>query len=367
MISVFGCDVGENEKEAVGKTLDSQWLGLGKVVEQFETNFSKYINGNNFLMLDSGSNALFLALKLLNLPAGKEVILPSFTWVSCAQAVLLNGLKPVFCDVEIDTMNCSLETITPHISADTGAIMVVHYAGLPVQMDPIIALGYPVVEDAAHAVSSTHNGSSCGTLGDVGIYSFDSVKNLAVGEGGGISIRTREMYERARKLRYCGIGKSGFEASESQNNAGIWWEYDISEPFIKMLPNNVAASIGVAQLERIAELQAKRKSIWEFYSTHLNEEKFILPLDAQPGDQHSYFTYCIRTERRNELARYLKSIGIYTTLRYHPLHLNSLYKSNLKLTNSEVLNSDALSIPLHPRMTEEQVTYVVKHLNEFGA
>ena len=352
MISVFGSDMTAREITASSKVLSSQWIGFGAKVNEFEVELARVRGLPNMTMVDSGSNALFMAVKLLDLPAGSEIILPSFTWVSCAQAVLLAGCLPIFCDVDYDSMNIRARDIEPLITSKTGAIMVVHYAGLPVEMNTILAFGIPVIEDAAHAIASDIDGKACGTLGDIGIYSFDSVKNLAVGEGGGLVAQKDDIVERARRLRYCGIGKSGFEAAAS-NSSGRWWEYDISEPFIKMLPTNIAAAIGLVQLERLETLQLRRKEIWNYYNSSFGDNEVIItPLEAPPGSSHSYFTYCIRVPRRDELAKYLLANGVYSTLRYHPLHLNPIYRQSQRtLENSQKLNETALSIPLHPRMT----------------
>ena len=368
MISVFGSLVGEEEISNVTACMQSQWMGFGKTVDAFEMKYMKKYGLPTFAMVDSGSNALFMAVTLLDLPCGSEVILPSFTWVSCAQAVILAGHKPVFCDVDLKTMNVRCEDIQAKITDKTGAIMVVHYAGLAVDMDPILALGYPIIEDAAHAVDSTYKGKPCGAIGDVGIFSYDAVKNLTVGEGGGITTRSPAQIERAKVMRYCGIGKSGFESAVA--NAGTkarWWEYNIEEPFIKMLPTNMGASIGLAQLDRIDALQARRKEIWDTYQCELaSVPSLILPSEAEQGDRHSYFTYCIRAPRRDDLAHYLLSEEIYTTLRYHPLHLSPLYgQVEERLPNSETLNADALSIPIHPRMSDEDVEMVVKKIKTF--
>lgn len=367
MITVFGSKVGKEEIANVSAVLESQWMGFGKKVTEFEEGFAKRLGLQNFAMVDSGSNALFLAVTLLKLPPNSEVIVPAFTWVSCAQAILMAGHKPVFCDVELDTLNVSRATIEPCITKNTGAIMVVHFAGKPVDMDPILELGLPVIEDAAHAVDSYYKGKACGSIGDVGIYSFDAVKNLTTGEGGGIATRNKELIDRAKILRYCGIGKSGFEAAAataSQKNR--WWEYNITEPFIKMLPTNIAAAIGLAQLEKIDDLQAWRKKIWDIYQTEFRDVSWIItPPDPEEYEKHSYFTYVIRVPNRDKLARYLFDAGIYTTLRYHPLHMNALYKSKAVLKNSEILNEDSLSIPLHPNLTLEQVSLIVDTIKKF--
>jgi len=368
MISVFGSLVSDEEIANVVACMQSQWMGFGKQVDQFEQKYQAKYRLPTFAMVDSGSNALYMAVRLLDLPAQSEVIVPSFTWVSCAQAVILAGHTPVFCDVDLQTMNVRAKDLEAKISEKTAAVMVVHYAGLPVEMKPILDLGYPVIEDAAHAVDSIHHDQACGTIGDVGIFSFDAVKNLTVGEGGGITARNPEWIERAKVLRYCGIGKSGFDSAMSNaKSKNRWWEYNIQEPFIKMLPTNLAANIGIAQLDRIDALQARRKEIWEIYQSELRHiQEVICPPEANSGDRHSYFTYCIRVPRRDELAHYLLEHQIYTTLRYHPLHLNPLYRQTEKrLSNCEQLNEDALSIPLHPRMSDEDVAKVIEELKRF--
>ncbi len=368
MITVFGSLVGDEEIAKVSACMKSQWMGFGKNVDQFEQKYMSKFGLSSFAMVDSGSNALFMAVSLLDLPPNSEVIVPSFTWVSCAQAVILAGHRPVFCDVDLVTMNVRADDIKARITDKTRAVMVVHYAGLAVDMEPILALGYPVIEDAAHAVDSTYQNKPCGSIGDIGIFSYDAVKNLTVGEGGGITARNKAIIERAKIMRYCGIGKSGFDAAvTSAGGKSRWWEYNINEPFIKMLPTNLAANIGLAQLDRIDDLQARRRAIWNIYQTELAQiDEIVLPVDSPPGDRHSYFTYCIRVPRRDELAHYLLENQIYTTLRYHPLHLNSLYKqTNVKLPNCEQLNEDALSIPIHPRLTESEIDKVISKIKDF--
>ncbi len=368
MISVFGSLVGDEEIANVVACMKSQWMGYGKQVDQFEQKYQVKYQLPSFAMVDSGSNALFMAITLLDLPPASEVILPSYTWVSCAQAVILAGHKPVFCDVDLRTMNVRAEDIKARVTEKTGAVMVVHYAGLAVDMEPILALGFPVIEDAAHAVDSTYRGQPCGAIGDVGIFSYDAVKNLTVGEGGGITARDPARIARAKVMRYCGIGKSGFDAAvSSAGGKARWWEYNIQEPFIKMLPTNMAANIGLAQLDRIDSLQARRREIWGTYQREFAQvSELITPPDAPENDRHSYFTYCIRVPRRDELAHYLLANQIYTTLRYHPLHLNPLYgQMNVRLPNCEQLNEDALSIPIHPRMSNEDVEQVISKIKSF--
>lgn len=365
MISVFGSYVGDEEIANVTSCMREQWMGFGKNVDVFEKKYMEKFGLKSFAMVDSGSNALFMAVKLLYLPSGSEIILPTFTWVSCAQAILMAGHRPVFCDVDMDTMNVRCEHIENEMTKKTKAVMVVHYAGLAVDMEPILRLSLPIIEDAAHAINSTYNGRLCGTIGDVGIYSYDAIKNLTSGEGGGITARNPKLIERAKVLRYCGIGKSGFDSAMC--NKPRWWEYDIQEPFIKMLPTNIAAGIAIAQLDRFDSLQKRRKEIWDIYQRELSlVPELIPPNGPEPGDRHSYFTYCIRVPKRDELAHYLLKNGIYTTLRYHPLHLNPLYEqTDINLPNAEQLNDEALNIPLHPRMDDSDVSKVTDTIRGF--
>jgi aminotransferase len=366
MISVFGSCVGQEEFDEIRSSIEQQWMGIGSKTKAFEAAFTERLRLTDFALLDSGSNSLYVAIKLLDLPQGTEVILPSFTWIACAHAVILAGCIPVFCDVDLDSHNVTTETISPHLSLKTGGIMVVHYAGKPVRMDPILAFGLPVIEDAAHAVDSKLGDKYCGSIGTVGIYSFDAIKNLAMPEGGGVTARDKEMVVRARHLRYCGIAKSGFETSASKER---WWEYNIAEIFPKFLPNDIAASIGLAQLRKLDQFQAYRKKIWNLYQIEFaNLGWLVRPQDPISDEQHSYFTYCVRVlkGRRDQFAKYLYSQGIYTTLRYHPLHMNPIYKSCARLPFCEQLSEEALNLPLHPSLSDADVDKILSAVKNFS-
>ena len=367
IISVFGSNVGAEEIAQVSESINAQWLGMGPKLKAFEEEFKQRTGLPDFLMVDSGSNALYMAVTLLDLPKGSEVILPSLTWVSCAQAILLAGCRPVFCDCDYDTMNVTAEDIEPYVTKNTSAIMVVHYGGLPAAIEPIQALGFSVIEDAAQAADGYRKGKVCGGMGEVGIYSFDAVKNIAAGEGGGITAREPGRMARARLLRYCGIGKSGFEASDEGKKR--WWEYHISEPFIKMNPSDIAAGIALAQLRKLDANQARRKQVWDTYQRELKSASWLrLPPEAPEGDKHGYFIFAVRVTngKRDELARYLLDNGIYSTLRYHPLHMNALYQQvDKSLPVCERLNEESLCIPLHPGLSDDDVARVVDTIKKF--
>ena len=366
MISVFGSCVGQEEIDEIRTSFEKQWLGIGLKTRSFESLFAHRLGLKDFVFLDNGSNSLYMAVKLLNLSPGSEVILPSFTWVACAHAIILAGGIPVFCDVDVNTQNVTADTIAPHISSKTRAIMVVHYAGKPVRMEPVLSFGQPVIEDAAQAVDSKLGNKYCGSIGTIGVYSFDPVKNITTGEGGGITTRDSELMTRARQLRYCGIGRAGFEAAAMKER---WWEYDIVDVFPKLLPNDIAASIGLAQLRKIDKFQTIRKKIWNIYQAQLADFDWLIrPQDPASDEQHSYFTYSIRVAKgkRDQLAKYPYSRGIYTTVRFHPLHLNPIYKSSYRLPICEQLNDEILSLPLHPNLSDSDIDAILLSLQKFN-
>jgi len=366
MISVFGSCVGREELEEIATCLDKQWMGIGPKTAEFERAFAERRGLPGMVLLDSGSNSLYVALRLLDLAPGSEVIVPSWTWIACGHAVVIAGCKPVFCDVDYETQNLTAATVEPRLGPRTAAIMAVHYAGRPVRLDELQGLGLPILEDAAHAVDSTLQGKPCGGIGEVGIYSFDAIKNLATPEGGGVTARDPERLARAKLLRYCGIGKSGFEASAERRR---WWEYHVGEYSLKFLPNDINASIGLAQLRKLDRLQAVRRSIWETYQRELAGLDWLTtPPEPAPDERHSYFTYLVRITngRRDQLAGYLYEQGVYTTVRFHPLHLNAIYGCAERLPVCERLNEEALNLPLHPMLSDGDVDKVIQTVREFG-
>lgn len=365
IIQVFGSDLGNEELEEIRSCIERQWIGMGPKTAEFEQAVAEHLGVDDFVLLNSGSSSLQMAIRLLDLPPGSEIILPSFTWVGCATAILLCGHRPVFCDVEEATQNIDVASVERVLGPRSAGVMAVHYAGLPAPIEGLLELGLPLVEDAAHAVDSKRGSAACGTLGDVGIFSFDSVKNLAMGEGGGVIARDPDRVRLARDLRNCGIPRSGYEAALKQQR---WWEHEIADAFPKMLPSDVHAAIGLVQLRKLERLQRRRAEIWNRYQEELGELAWMRqPSDASPGDRHSYFTYNVRIKGggRDELAQHLLDLGIYSTLRFHPLHLSPVYDCTAALPVTEGLMREALNLPLHPRLTDKQVGRVIDALRDF--
>lgn len=366
MIKVFASKTGQEEIDEVTSTLQSQWLGTGPKVATFEKELAERNNFKSVVMTDSCSNSLYTAIKCFDFPPGSEIIVPSLTFVSCAHAIALNNCFPVFCDVEYDTMNCSLETIAKHVTPKTKAIMVVHYGGKPVNIGPILELGLPIIEDAACAIDSKLDGVYCGAIGDIGCFSFDSMKNLSAGEGGAIVAASPSMIERVKRLRYCGIAKSGVDAAKENKNR--WWETEVLYPAIRQMPNDIIASIALAQLRKLDKLQEIRKNVWNIYQKEFINLPLNQPIDAKSNEQHSYFTYAIKLlsiGERDKLAHYLYDHGIYTTLRYYPIHYMKLYKTNQKLPNTDTLNETVLNLPIHPDLSDNDIDKIINKVKEF--
>jgi dTDP-4-amino-4,6-dideoxygalactose transaminase len=352
-ISVFGASVGQEEINHVQESIDKSWMGCGPKVAKFEELFSKRIS-RPATLVNNGSNALHLAVKLLNLPKGSDVVLPSFTFIACANAILLEGCNPIFADVELDG-NLSVRTINKVITNKTKAIIVVHYAGKPVELKPILDIGIPVVEDVAHAVDSKIEGQYCGTFGVVSAFSFDPIKNLATPDLGCVVSESTDL---VKSYRHCGLANgSGLNKSNSCNT---WWEDIFIAACPKYMPNDIAAGIGLSQLSKLPRNQIRRKEIWNKYQQAFKNTSFLQPPeDPIETNQHSYFTYLIRVTngKRNELAKYLKNNNVYTTLRFYPLHYH--FRSDNILPNTDILAAQGLNLPLHPDLSDDDISRII--------
>lgn len=360
MIQISGFKQSKNIANEIQKIIDSGWIGCGKTVAEFEELFSNRIN-KSFVMTNNGSNALHLAVKLLNLPPHSKIILPAFTFITCIHSILLENHIPVLCDVELDG-NMSCQTISKVFTKDVKAIMVVHYSGKPVDVEKIKEFGVPIIEDVAHAVDSKIDNKYCGSLGDIGVFSFDPIKNISTPDSGGISIK-KELMEDAKKLRHFGVLNTGFDSKKFSN----WWNLDVSLVFPKYTPNDISACFAIDQLKLLPENQKIRKKIWAIYQKELPK---LLEIEEEPplNIQHSHFTYLIKIkEKRNELAQHLKQNNIYTTLRFQSIDTYSLFSSYAKdLKNCDILNKTALNLPIHPSLSDNDIDKIIEVIKKWS-
>lgn len=367
MIQVFSPAISQSDIDTVANTLKSGWLGKGSKVTEFEVAWADHIGVSpaNVVSTNSCTEALFTAIKLLNIGPGDEVIIPAIHFIGTAQAVLAVGATPVFCDVDSRTLNTTADDIHLKITNKTRGIILNHYGGVPCDDISLITqwctdLNIYLIEDAACAPASTINGQAVGTFGDIGVWSFDAMKIITTGDGGMMYTRNPELASKAHKMLYLGISsESGLSSDKAR-----WWEFGVDiEGARRSVMNDIAAAMGLEQLKRLPEFIARRAQIRAIYDGLL----FDLPITFPPLwfdiATNSFYFYWIQTPKRNELASYLKANGIYTTFRYYPLHW--AYDIPDSLPNAEKAARETLLLPLHCNLTDEQVNYICEKVREF--
>jgi len=372
MINIFQPALRAEELEAIRRVFESNWVGKGEVTDQFEGEFAASIGVERKLVrsISCCTEGLFQAMTLLGLRAGDEVILPSISFVGAANAIASAGARPIFCDVDKRTLNTSAEHIEQKITPKTKAVMILHYGGLPCEMDEICQLarekGLYLIEDSACSVASSYKGRSCGTFGEIGVWSFDAMKILVTGDGGMIYCRTGEMARQAERLIHLGlVTKSGFSSELDLR----WWEFEVSCYGRRAIMNDIASAIGIEQLKKLQTFIARRKQIHEFYSWSLSQLDWLLPPpDIPPHARSSYYFYWVQTspDVRDRLAKHLRDNGIYTTFRYYPLHWVTFYNARASLPNAEEAAQTTLCIPLHQSLSDEETHKIVDCIRGFG-
>jgi len=366
MIQVFKPSMGQEEIDAVAEVLKSGWIGLGPKTEEFENKFAEYIGVNYAVGVNSATAALDLSLKLLHINHGHEVIVPTITFVSTAHVVAYNLAIPIFADVDPETLLIDIEDVKRKITERTRAIIPVHYAGRPVDMDRLKAVAgdIPIIEDAAHACGSIYKEKRCGSLGDIGCFSFHAVKNLAMGDGGALALNNQAMAERARRLRWLGIDKGTWDRSKTDKL--YWWEYFVDEIGLKCHMNDLSAAIGIVQLEKLEKMNKRRRQIKDTYNRGLSGLAQIrTPLDDDDYFQSAWHIYHIRCERRDELSEFLQKKNISTGVHYKPIHLYRCYGNRPVLPNAEKIFPKILTLPMYPTLTDEEVNRVVQEIRCF--
>ena len=367
MISLFKPHMGDEELNSLKDIFKSGWIGLGPKTERFEREFAEYVGCRYAVGLNSATAALDLSLKLLNIGHGDEVLVPTVTFVSTAHVVKYNLADPIFVDVDQDLL-IDPEDLKRKITPRTKAIIPVHYAGRPVDMDKLWEIttpsDIPIIEDAAHACGSVYKGNKCGSLGTIGCFSFHAVKNLAMGDGGAITTNSKELYERAKRLRWLGIDKSTW--ARNDENKSYWWEYSVGEVGLKCHMNDIAASIGLVQLSKLDRMNARRREIAEKYTKGFEDlSRVVTPVMDTDDSTSSWHIYCVKCQQRNELSIYLSKKGIATGVHYKPIHLYKCYGNTPSLPKAEKYFEQILSLPMHPGLTETEVNAVIDEIHSF--
>jgi len=355
-IKLFDPIVDSSERDALLKSFDSKiWAsgsGSGNV-QKFENKFRNYVQSRSCVAVSNGTAALNLALSLFNIK-NKEVILPSMSFVSTAHCIVANGGKPVFVDVEPDTLCIDPEKIKHAISKNTTAIIPVHFGGMPCNLDEINKIGksfnLEIIEDAAHAVGSTWNNSEkIGIHGSAVCFSFHPVKNLAMPTGGLISLNHKN-HKKFQKIlnsrRWCGI-------TDRKNT-----DYDVKEIGWNYYMNEFSAIIGLEQLKKLDKLNKIRRNIAKRYSEEINHE-LKMPFDHNC----SYHLYWILVKNRKNFRQKLANKGIETGTHYKPIHKMKMYQNSNKLPVTEKIGNEIVTIPIHPNLSELQVKKIIDNVN----
>jgi dTDP-4-amino-4,6-dideoxygalactose transaminase len=361
------------DDELVDTVLDavrSGWWSMGPRVEAFEQEFAEFCGAGHAVAVSNGTAALHLALLAVGCAAGDEVMVPSLNFVAAANAIAHTGAEPLFCDiVGPDELNLNPADLEAAVTPKTKAVVVLHYAGFPCAMDAVNELaerrGLAVVEDAAHAPGATSRGRGCGTLGDVGCFSFFANKNLPLGEGGMIVTGDDELAGRLRLLRSHGMTTLTWDRHRGHASS-----YDVVTAGFNYRLDEIRAALGLVQLRRLPEENAGRGRIFERYREALDGKAGLsMPFgkDVQERTSSYHLAVVLLPEgaSRDEVRAALNERGIQTSVHYPPIHTFTQYRAagaRRPLPRTEAIAERILTLPLYGRMTDEQVESVIEAL-----
>jgi dTDP-4-amino-4,6-dideoxygalactose transaminase len=358
------------EIDEVVDTLRSGWLTTGPKTKRFEREFAQRVGAPHALAVNSATAAMHLALDAIGLQPGDEVIVPVYTFTATAEVVVYFRARPVLVDVDPVTCNIDSAQLEKHITARTRAIMVVHIAGLPAEMDAIHALakayGLPVIEDAAHAFPAKYKGRTIGALSDFTAFSFYVTKTLATGEGGMLTTAHSEYAERIAMMTLHGISRDAWKRYTSEGS----WYYEVLHAGYKYNMTDIAAAIGLQQLARSEWLLERRRAIARRYTeafSHLPE----LETPPDPAHvEHAWHLYMVRlrlerlTLTRDAFIQALTKANIGSSVHFIPLHLHPFYRDMYHLAADDFPAAlgayrRVISLPIYPGMSDEDVEDVI--------
>ena len=344
--------------------------GNGHYTKLCQNHFTQQLENEQNLCTTSCTDALEMCAILTDIKPSDEVIMPTYTFVSTANAFILRGAKVVFVDSRKDNPGMDEELIEELITEKTKAIVVVHYAGVACDMDKVVKIAKQhkliVIEDAAQAIDSYYKGKALGSIGDLGTFSFHETKNIQCGEGGLLSINNATYKERAEIIWEKGTNRSAFWRGEVDKFNWV----DIESSF---LPSELNTSFLFAQLEEIEEIQKRRKHIWEEYFTGLKilgEKKVILPQipNYATNNAHLFYIICNSPEERTALIDFLKKEGIMAVFHYICLHDSPYFikkHDGREMPNAKKYENCLVRLPLWVNMTDNEVEYVIQKVLEF--
>jgi len=359
----------KKELKAVEQVLNSGWLTHGPKNQEFEEKFAEYIGTKYAVSLNSCASALFAVIKALEIT--EEIILPSFTFVASANAIVTAGAKPVFADIDYQTNNIDPQDIERKITKKTQAIMPVHFAGQSCQMDKIIALAKKyklwVIEDSAEAIGAEFKNKKTGSFG-IGCFSFFPTKNMTTGEGGMVTTNDKKLVQKIKTLAGHGISKPTNQRIKTKKP---WYRVATLAGY-NFRMSNILAAIGVEQLKKIEKMNSLRRKHAAYLNKKLQHLKQIdVPIEM-PNARHVYQMYTIKLKEGNRdiLVKKLKEKGIEASVHFDPpVHLQPYYKKygyqKNDLPVTEKVAQSIITLPLYPQMTKKDLDYIIYHLKAF--
>ena len=340
------------------ETLYSGMIGEGELVYQFEDKFCQFLGIENGIAMSSGTAALHCSLYLSGVKPGDEVITTSMTAEPTNLSILHIGAKPVFADVDEFSGNISPESIESKINEKTKAILVVHYAGVPVRLNEIMTLAkkynLKVIEDCAHALGAQYDGMSVGAIGDFSIFSFQAIKHMTTIDGGFLVMKDPEHISRAKKFRWFGMEKGVDRTIMDIDHIG--YKYNM---------NNVTATIGIAQLSGISKKIDEFKKNGQFFDRNISRITGLDIVRFEPISEPSYWLYTILSDDSENVFRKMESIGVQASKLHRPNHYHSIFKhNNLSLPNLDMYYKRMIHIPCGWWLAEEKREEIVKTLKQ---
>lgn len=366
-ILVHTPSIGQAEIQAVTEVCEAGWLGMGEVTNAFEARLQEVVGVRHAIAVQSGTAALHLALEAVGVGPGDEVIVPSFTFAASVQAVLMSEGTPVFCDIDLDTLTLDVDDVVRRITPATKAIVPVDYGGAPCDYDRLLEAVHPrgiaVVADAAHSFGSTYKGRSVGTLADASCFSFDATKTVSCGDGGAVVTDDDEIAARCRAARNLGIVQETWARRLNRRP----WSYEVTSPGYRYRLGNLNAAIGLVQLGRLDEFRARKAEIVLRYDEALGGCPGVV-LPAWPRGETLHFLYVMRVldGRRDALLEHLAEQGIQGWVHFIPNHLQPAFSAyRVPLPMTERAFGEVVSLPLHVRLTDEDVERVAEGVRSF--
>lgn len=368
-IPLFKLNFDDKEIQAVSETIRSQWISTGPKCEELEKLFQDMLHVKHAVSLTNCTAALHLACILCDIKEGDEVLCPSLTFSASVNCIRYVGATPVFCDVVgPEHLNIDPKEIERNITKKTKAIIVVHMAGFPAEMDEIMAIAHKynlkVIEDACHGPLSEYKGKKLGTIGDIGCFSFFSNKNISTGEGGMLVTNNEDMAQKARLLRSHGMTTMSY-----QRATGHATSYDILELGYNYRMDDIRASIGVVQMKKLPNDLEKRINVRNRYLKQLLKVKGIeVPFANNTEFVSNYILPIVlinsTQEKRDKIRENLHASGIQTSVHYPAVHKFSIYSQyKTSLPKTEYIAENEITLPMYGSLTNSEIDFIVETLN----